>query len=204
MYFNYSKNKPIIQVEGGIKMIVAICGKSGSGKSTLARQIMELSSKEVVHLNIDEIGHQVLEIPEVQKEIINTFGESILKDKKVSRKKLGEMVFTSRNEMKKLSDITWEYMQAIIDHLLHKHKDKIILLDWILLPITKYFDKCNIKILLDIPYETRKQRAIKRDGIKEDSFNLREQASIDYNEDSFDIVLKSKNKEIVKRLVKLL
>lgn len=185
-------------------MIIGICGKSGCGKSTLANQIIELTNNKVVHLDIDEVGHSVLLLPEVKEELINSFGESIIKENMVDRKKLGEIVFDSRNEMSKLSDITWKYMQIEIDNFLYLHKDKIIILDWLLLSITKYFDMCDIKILLDIPYEVRKQRAMKRDGITEEVFDLREKASIDFDESAFDYVLKTNDKEIVKRLVKSL
>lgn len=37
-----------------------------------------------------------------------------------------------------------------------------VILDWILLPITKYFNMCDIKVLLDVPTEIRKYRTIKR------------------------------------------
>ena len=185
-------------------MIIGICGKSGCGKSTLANQIIELTNNKAIHLDIDKVGHRVLLLPEVKQELINSFGESVIKGNIVDRKRLGEIVFYSRNEMSKLSDITWKYMQIEIDNFLNNHKDKIIILDWLLLPISKYFDMCDIKILLDIPYEVRKQRAMKRDNITEEAFDLREKASIKYNEISFDYVFKINDKEMVKRLVKSL
>lgn len=185
-------------------MIIGICGKSGCGKSTLANQIIELANNKAIHLDIDKVGHRVLLLPEVQKELINSFGKSVIKENIVDRKKLGEIVFNSKNEMNKLSDITWKYMQIEIDNFLNLNKDKIIILDWLLLPISKYFDMCDIKILLDISYEVRKQRAMKRDNISEEAFDLREKASIGFNESSFDYVLKENDKEIVKRLVKSL
>ena len=40
---------------------------------------------------------------------------------------------------------------------------------------------CDVKILLDIPYEIRKKRAMKRDNITEEAFDLREQASINFD-----------------------
>ena len=146
-------------------MIIGICGKSGSGKSTLSNYIKELSNKECIHLDMDKVGHRVLSLSVVKEELINSFGKSIIKDNEVDRKKLGKIVFSSKNEMDKLSDITWKYMQIEIDNFLTIHKDKIIILDWLLLSISKYFDMCDIKILLDIPYEIRKQRAMKRDNI---------------------------------------
>lgn len=44
-----------------------------------------------------------------------------------------------------------------IDNYLDETKDKVVILDWLLLPHTKYFDICGMNILLDIPYEVRKK-----------------------------------------------
>lgn len=185
-------------------MIIGICGKSGCGKSTLAEQIISLTNNKAIHLDIDKVGHKVLLLPEVKEELINSFGETIISDNNVDRKKLGEIVFDSRNEMNKLSDITWKYMQIEIDEFLNENKDKIVILDWLLLSISKYFNMCDIKILLDIPYDIRKQRAIIRDNITEEAFDLREKASIDFNEENFDYIFKTNDKEMVKRMVKSL
>lgn len=185
-------------------MIIGICGKSGSGKTTLANQIMQLVGGNAICLDIDKIGHNVLLFPEVKKELINSFGEAIIKENTIDRKKLGEIVFNSRNEMGKLSDITWKYMQIEIDKILNLNKDKIIILDWLLLLNTKYFDMCDIKILLDVPYDVRKKRAMKRDNITEEDFDLREKASIDFDETLFDYIFKADDEKKVERLAKLL
>ena len=184
-------------------MIIGICGKSGSGKSTLAKNIKKLSTREVVHLDIDKIGHNALRYEEAKEELVKTFGKEVLNKDIVDRKKLGNIVFNSRQEMSKLTDITWKYMQLEIDQFLDNNKDKIVILDWLLLPKTKYFDKCNIKILLDVPYEIRKERAIKRDNISSDAFDLREKASIDYDKSKFDYVLENVEFENVRKLVLL-
>ena len=204
MYFYYNNDSTIIQVEGGKSMIIGICGKSGCGKSTLARNIIESSKYEGVHLDIDKVGHQVLLLHEVQKELILTFGEDIVMHNNVDRKKLGEIVFDSKNEMDKLTDITWKYMQIEIDKFILDNKDKLIILDWLLLPLSKYFKMCDIRILLDVPYEIRKKRAMKRDNITEDAFDLREKASIDFNQEDFDYVFNQGGDEDIKRMVKKL
>lgn len=185
-------------------MIIGICGKSGSGKSTLANQIIELTDNKSVHLDIDKIGHKVLLIPEVKEELIQSFGEKIIVQDKVNRKKLGEVVFNSRHEMKKLTDITWKYMQVEIDQFLDDNKEKNIILDWLLLSITKYFAICDLKILLDIPFDIRKQRAMKRDNISDADFLLREKSSIDFNVELFDYILHDNAMESVLKVVEML
>ena len=95
-------------------------------------------------------------------------------------------------------------MQMEIDKFLISNKDKVIILDWLLLSISKYFDMCDVKILLDIPYDVRKERTMKRDNITEEEFALREKASIDFKKEDFDYVLEKIDKEIIKRLVKSL
>ena len=134
--------------------------------------------------------------------MVKAFGIGVLKGDLVDRKKLGNIVFDAREEMEKLTDITWKFMQIEIDKYLEEHKDNIVILDWLLLTNSKYFDLCDVKILLDIPYDVRKQRAIKRDNISGDAFDLREQASIEYDKDKFDYVIDDNRKIDVQRMVK--
>ena len=183
-------------------MLIGISGKSGSGKTTLSNNLKELLPREVVHLDIDKVGHNVLLLDKVKEELIKAFGSNIVNNENIDRKKLGEIVFNNREEMQKLTDITWNFMQKDIDSFIESNKDKIIILDWLLLPITKYFKMCDLTILLDIPYEIRKKRAMARDNIIEEEFDLRESSSIDLNPKDFDYVLKNNNKNEIRKLVK--
>lgn len=92
-------------------MIIGICGKSGSGKTTLANEIIKLTGNKAIHLDIDKVGHRSLLLPNVKEKLANSFGNSILKKDMVDRKKLGKIVFNSKEAMNKLTDITWKYMQ---------------------------------------------------------------------------------------------
>ena len=184
-------------------MLIGICGKSGSGKSTIANEICNTyklisNSDSILHLDIDKIGHDVLTIKEVQDELMLFFGKDILANNKVNRKKLGELVFASREKMQHLSDITWKYMQKEIDKILENNQNKIIILDWILLTNTKFFNMCDIKILVDTPLSIRKARAVKRDNISDTDFDLREQASVEYNYDDFDFIIDNNEKDMEK------
>ena len=183
-------------------MIVGICGKSGSGKTTLAEKLIHNDKNiSVIHLDIDEIGHQTLEIENVKEELITCFGDSIVQDGKIYRPNLSKIVFSSNAAMEKLTDITWKYMKKSIDSFLSESSNFIIILDWALLPKTEYFAKCDMTVLLDVPYEVRKQRVISRDSISDSLFDLRESASLDYCFRDFDIV-DSDIEDIFERLVK--
>ena len=175
-------------------MIIGITGKSGSGKSTLANKIMKVFPY-VVHLDIDNVGHEVLTRPEIIEEVIKAFGEDVIDKDNIDRKKLGDIVYSSRKEMDKLTEITWKYMKEEIDNFIRENKDKIIILDWLLLPKTPHYYQCDIRILLDTPINIRKKRAIKRDNISKERFDSREKASISFNKNEYDYVI-TKGKDI--------
>lgn len=181
-------------------MIICVCGKSGSGKSTVAKLIQE-ERPNSIHIDIDKIGHKSHADEKIKQELINIFSEVILTNNNIDRKKLGKIVFSNKEEMKKLENITWNYMEQEIDKILINNNDKIIILDWLLLPKTKYFETSDLRILVDIPYEIRKQRVLKRDSITEEQFELREKNTIEYDKNEFEYILEENNIDKIKKKV---
>ena len=93
--------------------------------------------------------------------------------------------------MKQLSDITWDVMENIIDNFIEENKNKIIILDWILIPKTKYFNISNTNILVQSDFNTRMKRATQRDAINESAFKEREQATLDFTRNDFDYIIEN-------------
>ena len=183
-------------------MIIGLCGKSGSGKTTVARAIIE-DIPNAIHCDIDKIGHKVMAIKEVQEEAIKCFGVQITTEGKIDRKKLAELVFSSRERMQELRNITWKDMKTEINKIIQDEDVELLILDWILLPETDYFEMCDLKILLDVPYEIRKERAMARDNISAEAFDLRDGATEEYDKARFDLVISNGDiNEIRKKVMK--
>ena len=170
--------------------IIGITGKSGSGKSTITKLLSEKFNCNTV--NVDKIGHQATENSEISKKLCEIFGKQILgKDGKVDRKKLGNIVFSDKEKMDILTNITWGYMQEILDEILKNETGKLIILEWALLPISKYWQKCDLKILMTADDSKRKDRVMKRDNITEEYFLKRDSNSINYTQYKFDYIFEN-------------
>ena len=182
-------------------MLIGICGKSGSGKSTISNIIKDYFDNTVI-IDIDKIGHESYNNSQVIKNMIDKFGIGIIRDNKVDRNRLSEIVFNSKEEMKKLEEVTWSYMEKRIDEIINNNSNILIILDCQLLPLSKFFKMCDYRILLDIPYEIRKERVLARDGIIEEKFAEREKASVKYNYDDFDFIIKNQNVNQIRKMVK--
>ena len=182
-------------------MIIAICGKSGAGKGTVCKILKEFSS-DIVWVDIDKIGHSVNEKEEVKEKLISSFGESILTDGIIDRKKLGQRVFNSKDEMDLLGEITWHSMEEEIDYIISENKENVILLDWNLLPKTKYFKDADLRILVQAPSFDREERAMKRDKISRRQFMIRDINAPNYKDLDFDIVINNIVMELTRKKVR--
>lgn len=184
-------------------MIICIVGKSGSGKSYICKLFQDMS-QDIIHLDIDNISHEVLTYPEVYNELINTFGISVSNpdNRTINRRNLGNIVFNSEKAMDKLTQITWPRMQSIIDNFICEHQNNIILLDWQLLSNTKYYNLSDIKILVESPVDLRIKMTILRDNITKELFEMRDKASFEFNSNEFDYVINNDYSDKVKEKVK--
>lgn len=170
--------------------IIGITGKSGTGKSTLTALLSE--KLRCNSINVDKIGHKATSDEKISKKLCETFGNEILgNDKRIDRKKLGNIVFSNKEKMDLLTDITWGYMQEVLDEIIKKDAGEIIILEWALLPISKYWKKCDTKILIKAEDKERKNKVMQRDHISEEYFLKRDSGSVDYQSFEFDYIFEN-------------
>ena len=152
-------------------MIVGLTGKSCSGKDSFASQ-MDKDRFQVI--DEDHIGHIALE--NNKESLVFAFGKDILSpDGKVDRKKLGPIVFSSKDKLSLLNSIVHPWM---VNHTLELceqiEKDgKIPVINAAILEEMGFVPYCDQIILVLSKYENRLERAKKRDGISEDAFKRR-------------------------------
>lgn len=166
-------------------MVIGITGKSGCGKSTYARKLGEDTGFYVV--DIDKIGHKILNLPELREEFVRIFGNSVIKNNSIDRKYIGDLIFENRHLYEDLTNIVWTRMKSEIDSIISEHDN--VILEWILLPHTRYWKVCDTKILVTCEDTARISRVLLRDNISKEYLSKRDSASIDYSDIIFDKVI---------------
>ena len=143
-------------------------GGLGTGKTTVARIFSSLGAKVI---DADKINHQLMKRNGSSfKSIVKSFGQKILTDGDIDRKKLGAVVFNNSKRLKKLCRIVHPaIISKIKNRISHYQKNKsnqIIIIDAPLL-IEAGLDRL-VDILIVVKASRRKQiqRVIRRMNIK--------------------------------------
>lgn len=146
------------------RKIIGLTGSSGSGKSTVSKIFSDLSAKVI---NADDIYHDLLEnSTQMKAELAEAFG---IDSDKIDRKKLGEIVFSDKQKLAILNEITHKYVTIEFEKQLFNvmHND-IVILDIPLLFEAKYERYCDKVIGVISSDEHKLARLCSRDGITVD------------------------------------
>lgn len=146
--------------------IIGITGGIGSGKTTITKYIESLGYPVYI---ADDEAKKLLDTEEVVNEIRNTFGEKIIENNLVDKKKLATFVFGNENNLKQLNEIVHpKVRQHFINWLKQCDKPFVVKEAAILFESGAHKD-CDLTILVTAPEDVRVERVIKRDNTsKED------------------------------------
>ena len=178
--------------------IIGITGGIGSGKTTITKYIESLGYPVYI---ADDEAKKLLDTEEVVDEIRNTFGEEIIENNLVDKKKLATFVFGNENRLKQLNEIVHpKVRQQFINWLKQWDKPFVVKEAAILFESGAYKD-CDFTILVTAPEDVRIDRVIKRDNTnKEDvSKRIRSQWSDEDKAKLSDFVIQNIDLEQSKR-----
>ena len=142
-------------------LVVALTGGIGAGKSTVAQNFAELGALVV---DADQLARMAIERgSDGFAEVLLRFGDEIILNGDIDRKKLAEIVFSDEGARKDLEKIIHPRVQAtfaeVIEDLEH---DDILIYEIPLLAETDAAEKFDYIITVEADVELRKARLLKR------------------------------------------
>lgn len=122
------------------KILIGLTGNIASGKSSVGKLLKE---NGLPVIEADRIGWEILERKEIIQEILDVFG-NILKDGKVDRKKLGNIVFSNKRKLKIFNALVHPPLLQKLKREIDKRSGKVIVVNAALIfewEIEHWFDK---------------------------------------------------------------
>jgi len=128
--------------------VIGIAGRAGSGKSTAAKILQKELNADLIDL--DQVGHELLATDELREQLVDPFGKDIIdKDDKVSRSKLGKIVFANPEKLDVLNRIIHPMMDRSVRDQLRQQGDKPILIVGSLILEIGLRGVCDHSIIID-------------------------------------------------------
>jgi dephospho-CoA kinase len=152
-------------------LLVALTGGIGSGKSLAGEYLASLGALVV---DSDHLARAVVERGEPAfDEILVRFGDDVVKDGQLDRKKLGEIIFADPSARKDLEAITHPRIrEAFNDFVEAAASDSVVVNQIPLLVETAGMNRFDYIISIQAPLELRRERCIAR-GMKGYEFDNR-------------------------------
>lgn len=165
-------------------IIVGITGLPGAGKSLVVEKFQE---KGAIAIKADNVGHELLDDSQLVEIIANKFGKDILENGKISRRKLADIVFSSKERIAELEQIIHPEVTKKISEIIDSHMNKVIIIEAALLHKGGLDKICDHLILIDATFETRLKRIASRGWDKEEL--IKRESNIIEQDITYDIVI---------------
>lgn len=128
-----------------MRNIIGVYGLICSGKSSFSKMLAK--ELDAFYIDADKLGHEALE--NKKDIIVKEFSDSILdSNNNIDRKKLGGIVFSNKNKLKKLQDITYSYIEKKIEDLINS-TDKDVVIEAALIMRSNIYKLCNSLVFVN-------------------------------------------------------
>jgi dephospho-CoA kinase len=164
----------------GRKPVIGILGGVASGKSAVAAEFAKLGCAVI---DADKIAHELLDEPNIKKEVISSFGQAILDHTgKVNRKKLAGIVFADGDKLLTLNRILHPLVLVRAEQLIEQYNRQqqvaAIVLDMPLLVEVGWDKRCDRLIFVRCDQKKRLERTKKMGLFDENQLKVRENFQI--------------------------
>ena len=175
-------------------IIVGLTGQSGAGKTTVC-STFEKNGFAII--NADIVAREVMsKESDCLRETVSVFGDILLEDGSLDRKKLAGIVFSDRNKLEVYENIIFPYIISSIKEKVDgytKENYNYILLDAPTLFESKADKLCDIIVSVIADRDIRLKRILNRDLITlyEAEHRLNSQKNDDFYIEKSDYVIKN-------------
>ncbi len=183
--------------------VIGLTGKACAGKNYIAK-IFE--DKDFLVIDVDKLGHKAL--INKQFEIVKAFGDSILVDNMIDRKKLGNIVFSSKKKLRLLESIVHPEIKLMCIDIIKKSSRNVII-NAAILQRGDLLQLCDTVVFVSSSFRIRYLRSKKRDrrsfywffkrNLKQFDINIK---NIKKEKEVFIIYNKTDNSEIYRQIDK--
>lgn len=144
-------------------------------------------------LDCDKIAHQIYEPDQVcYHKIINHFGKDIVdKDRRIDRRRLGEIVFNDPKQLETLNNIVWPELLIEVKKRIRavhdQHQSDVVVIEAAILLKAGWENECHEIWSTIVTPQLAVQRLIKRNGLSEEEARKR----VDSQMENSEVVSKS-------------
>jgi len=175
--------------------LVGLTGGIATGKSTVASMLSQLGARII---DADELAREIVHPgQEAWREIVETFGQEILReDKSIDREKLRKKVFRDTEARKRLESITHPRIRSLAQQRMQQlaaEGAKIVVYMAPLLFENQVHLWLRPVILVACDAATQKRRLQKRDGLNDEEIqqHLKAQMSLEEKRELADFIIEN-------------
>lgn len=179
---------------------MGLTGQTGAGKGYVCKYLSRLGFNI---LNSDEYVKKIYKNnPELLARLAQEFGNDILVNGGLDRKRLAQLAFSSKENTEKLNRIVHPEVIALCE----RDAKPLTVLDAPQLFESKAQSKCYKVICVTAPYETRLKRITERDGITREQAEMRMNAQLseEYYINNSDFVINNNGEDIEIQIKKIM
>ncbi len=151
--------------------IIGLTGGIGSGKSSIAKHIESLGVPVYI---ADAEAKKILDTDAVIAQVIALFGNDILENGKIDRKKIAALVFQDPEKLKKYNNIIHPEVYLHFKNWVKQHSDfPLVVKEAAILFESGSYKDCDKIILVTAPKEYRIERVMNRDAVTKEAVEQR-------------------------------